>query len=1013
MTIAKKKPKKSVSGKKLAPKAEKQGFFQQNKFIILSFVVPFVIMSVGFACYNVAPFGIFKTLVDSFLHGLGQIFPFLGINVEAPDWSNPWGDRQMLVIDLWHQYYPFLVELHDKIQSGGSLLHSWGIGMGSNFILVMSYYLLSPLNFLSIIIPESWLVEYLALATVIKIACMGGFTAIAFRIITKKNDLSLVVFSMMFSFCAFNMGYYWCVIWLDSVALLPLCVAGTVALLRDGKFKLFTISLALAVAFNYYIGIFICAGVLFTCIGYECSRWGGIRKALKDFVRTLFFTVTSVMMTAPITIPTFFGLQNTYQQTMGFPKGFTINTITETGSNTYKTLFKNPERLESDMEALFGIIGQIFSNMFSFLNPSHKEGLPNIACGILCIVLLAVFLCSKKIKLGEKLFCSFTMLFLIASFFIRHLDFIWHGLHYPNMLPARFSFLFSFLLIYMAFRAYTMIEHCHFLDIIVSVLLFVLLVLTYFTRDAESNAPLIASCILAGVYVVLLFLYNFKLLNFKVLTIILCLVVSGEMIATSITGVGTVTTTTMSGYPRDEKNMDSVLSYIDTLEGTETEPDIYRVETLSTQTLNDGALNTYNGVSMFNSMANVNITKFLERIGVGAWQAGNRYTYYESSPVTNVLLNLKYLIARDGKYYNTQYTDEVYKAGSTALLENTAYLPMGYVANSELINWGDEEFSPSGSSGLNDNPFLEQIEFWQLATGIEEPLYTQLYVKDQGHTSSDILTVGKSLDSNGNPREGHYTATPKDKSAEIHTKFNYYPEEGGTVLFYFKGDNLKNKNTKIMINDQDKGTRSLSRPNMGVVGTVKAGDKVSIYTDLTAGKSNTIVVYCYMLNAEVFEKGLEILSKGGITTTSSSDTHIEGKVTADRDGLFYTSIPYEKGWKAYVDGKEVEVTPVANAMVAFPIEKGEHTVNLSFTPHGFVPGVILFCTGLLMLAACWFVTSKYMKDNKIKAVATNFLKADVKKKEKPVYVFVEEHANLPSIDSELSNPADQQNPEEQ
>jgi len=40
MTIAKKKPKKSVSGKKLAPKAEKQGFFQQNKFIILSFVVP-------------------------------------------------------------------------------------------------------------------------------------------------------------------------------------------------------------------------------------------------------------------------------------------------------------------------------------------------------------------------------------------------------------------------------------------------------------------------------------------------------------------------------------------------------------------------------------------------------------------------------------------------------------------------------------------------------------------------------------------------------------------------------------------------------------------------------------------------------------------------------------------------------------------------------------------------------------------------------------------------------------
>lgn len=971
-----KKYSKSASGKKLAPKAEKKGFFYDNRFIILSFVVPFVIMSVGFACYNIAPFGIFKTMVDSVAHGLSQLFPSWGINVAKPDWSNPWGDRQMLVIDLWHQYYPFLVELHEKLQSGGSLLHSWVIGMGSNFILVMSYYLLSPLNFLSVIVPEAWLVEYLALATVIKIACMGGFTAIAFRIITKKNDLSLVVFSMMFSFCAFNMGYYWCVIWLDSVAMLPLCVAGTVALLRDGKFKLFTISLALAVAFNYYIGLFICVAVLFTCIGYECSRWGGLRKAFKDLARTALFTVSGLLMTAPVTIPTYFGLQNTYKQTMGMPKSFVINVVSDTGSNTTIT---NP-----DINQVTNAITEIFSNMFSFINPSDKEGLPNIACGVLCIVLAVVFLCSKKIKLGEKIFCSATLLFLVASFFIRHLDFIWHGFHYPNMLPSRFSFLFSFLLIYMAFRAYTFIEHSHYLDVVVSVLVFVLLVLSYFTRDAESYAPLIASCIVAGVYIILLLLYNFKLLNLRTLTLLLCVVVFGEMVATSIIGVKTVTTTTMSGYPRDESSMDAVLEHIEAIESTG-EPDIYRTEVLTTQTLNDSALNTYNGISMFNSMANVNITKYLERIGVGAWQAGNRYTYYESSPVTNTLLNLKYLISRDGKYYNTDYTSLLNKVGNVTLLENTAYLPMGYVTNEELINWGDEEFSASGSNGLNDNPFEEQIEFWQLATGIEEPLYTQLEVVDQGHTAYEILQVGRT-----DKGAGHYTATPVDKTADIHTKFNYYPEESGTVLFYFKADNTKDKKIKILINDQDNGTRTLSRPNIGVAGVVEAGDKVSLYTDLETGKSNTITVFCYMLNDEVFEKGLEILSKGGLTTTESSDTKIEGTVTADRDGLFYTSIPYEKGWKAYVDGKEVEVTPVANAMVAFPITEGQHTVTLKFIPDGFVIGVAAFAVGFVILVAAWFVTSKYMKECRVKAMATTFLKADVKVKEKPLSEETEE-----------------------
>ena len=994
MTKAKKLS-KPVSGKKLStPKADKKGFFYNNRFIILSFIVPFAIMAVGFACYNIAPFGILKTIVNSVAHQLGQWFPSWGIETPKPDWSNPWGDRQMLVIDLWHQYYPFLVELHDKLQSGGSLLHSWVVGMGSNFILVMSYYLLSPLNFLSVIVPESWLVEYLALATVIKIACMGGFTAIAFRIISKKHDLSLVVFSMMFSFCAFNMGYYWCVIWLDSVAMLPLCVAGTIALLRDGKFKLFTISLALAVVCNYYIGLFICVAVFFTAIGYECARWGGIKKAFKDLARTLVFTISSLCMTAPVTIPTFLGLQNTYKQTLGMPKGFVINTITDTGSNTYKTLFTNPEKWRTDVDNLFGIIGQIFSNMFSFINPSDKEGLPNIACGVLCIVLAIVFLCSKKIKLGEKLFCSVTLLFLVASMFIRHLDFIWHGFHYPNMLPVRFSFLFSFLLIYMAFRAFTLIKHSHYLDTTVAVLVFVLLVLSYFTRKSDSKAPLIASCILAGVYIILLFLYNFRLLNLKTLTLVLCLFVCGEMVATSVISVKTVTTTTMSGYPRDEKNMDAVLDFIDSVESTTREPDVYRTEVLSTQTLNDSALNTYNGVSMFNSMANVNITEYLERIGVGAWQAGNRYTYYESSPVTNTMLNLKYLIARDGKFYNTNYTSTMYTAGSTTLLKNDAYLPMGYVVNDSLLNWADEEFSASGSNGLNDNPFEEQIEFWQLATGIKEPLYKQLTVRDQGHTSSEILQVHRTS-------AGHYNATPLDKAAEIHTKYNYYPEEGGTVLFYFKADSTKNKNTKILINDQDNGTRTLSRPHISVAGVVNAGDKVSVYTDLEVGKSNKITIYCYMLNDEVFNKGLEILSKGGLTTTKSTDTRIEGTFTADRDGLFFTSIPYEKGWKAYVDGKQVEVTPIADAMVAFRVTEGEHTLTLKFSPDGFDKGVILFAFGLLILALAWFISSKYMKECKVKTAVTTFLKADVESKKKDAEVSV------------FEDPADETTPESQ
>ena len=125
-------------------------------------------MAVAFAVYKIAPFGIFATMVESIGYQLGQLFPSLGIEV-MPNTAKPWGDKQMLVVDLWHQYYPFLVDLQDKLQSGGSLFWTWSVGMGSNFIAMMSYYLLSPLNFFSVFVDKADLVQYLAIITTIKI----------------------------------------------------------------------------------------------------------------------------------------------------------------------------------------------------------------------------------------------------------------------------------------------------------------------------------------------------------------------------------------------------------------------------------------------------------------------------------------------------------------------------------------------------------------------------------------------------------------------------------------------------------------------------------------------------------------------------------------------------------------------------------------------------------------------------------------------------------------------------
>lgn len=126
--------------------------------------------------------------------------------------------------------------------------------MGTNFVALSAYYLASPLNLLTLIIPAEFLREALTLFLMIRIGCAGLFTAIFLKSTFKRNDITLPLFSVLYALCAFTMGYYWNIIWFDTFALLPLVVLGTVALVREGKFRLYIISLALAVMTNYYMG---------------------------------------------------------------------------------------------------------------------------------------------------------------------------------------------------------------------------------------------------------------------------------------------------------------------------------------------------------------------------------------------------------------------------------------------------------------------------------------------------------------------------------------------------------------------------------------------------------------------------------------------------------------------------------------------------------------------------------------------------------------------------------------
>ena len=108
------------------------------------------------------------------------LIPFLGmLAIMIIARSEPFGDNySMLFSDMYHQYYPFFYAFRKALRSGDSLLYSWNVGMGMDYLGLASYYLASPLNLLSVLVPDNLVLEYFSLLVPIKLGLASLFFAI-------------------------------------------------------------------------------------------------------------------------------------------------------------------------------------------------------------------------------------------------------------------------------------------------------------------------------------------------------------------------------------------------------------------------------------------------------------------------------------------------------------------------------------------------------------------------------------------------------------------------------------------------------------------------------------------------------------------------------------------------------------------------------------------------------------------------------------------------------------------
>lgn len=856
--------------------------------------------------------------------------PFLAmLSLMIVGWYQPFGSsRSMLYSDMYHQYYPFFVSFRRALLSGDSLLYNWDYGMGIDHLGLISYYLASPLNLFSILVPERLLLKYFSLLMPIKLGLASLFFAIFLKKIFEKNDLSISLFGAMYGLCAWSLGYQWNIMWLDTFALLPLVALGTIALLRDKKFILYTITLFLSITCNYYIGLFTCIFVLLLFICYEICRFKSIGKFFSDLLRIALFSILAIGMSAFLELPAFASLQITQSSVNNFPKGFKLNIADK---NTWQGL----------LDAMRQVAGQMGGSH----EPSFKEGLPNLYCGIGALILSFLYLTSSKVRIRDKICSVLLLIFFMLSFIIRQLDYIWHGFHFTNMIPYRFSFLFSFVLLYMAYRGYLQRRNWRIWQIITAGILAIAIL-----ACSDSRFELLY-IVYNGIFLTLyLAIFLFPRLTKKpaddaertekqqyitgtmqrrqLASFAFAGVLFIELIMTAVNFGVSFPYTGIANYPKGKDNTRNVLSY---MHEAEKNTSFYRTEVTHSQTLNDGALNGYYGISTFTSSANVRVTEFMKALGYGAKNTYNRYLFEESSPVCNLFLGLKYMIERDGQLEENPYFEDIYSSGTVHLLKNKAYLPLGFMVQPQL--------STVDFKYAND-PFVLQNKLLSAASGIDAEVWHKI-----DHSSLNISATNAEYV--GTPSSGYATYTTSDQTGYI--LYNYNITDTGFMCISL---NLPKKNKiTVSLNGSVLYNETYSLPQTFSVAYVRPGDVVQVKLECKANEKGNTTVKAYLMDDTVFQSAYKKLSASTLELQKFSNTQIEGTVNAHYDGLLYTSIPQNGNWHVLVDGNKTEPILIGDAMIAVPVAEGIHQISFEYHNQAFSIGwkVSLLCATAFIL----------------------------------------------------------------
>ena len=835
----------------------------------------------------------------------------------AIDGFFPFGTKSLMAVDFNAQYIGLYAYFKHLFLNGdwSSFFYSFSKSIGGGMLGIWGFNLLSPFNFLFLLTSEENFQWVVPIVIALRYGAMGLTMAhfLIKRYDGLKNKAYLVpIVATIYALNGFNVSYQMNPIFYDGMVMLPLVLIGVEQVLDNKSPKGYIGMLALSLFVQFYMGYMTCIFVVIYALFYiiRSENLRNKKVILTRIGKLAAASILAVGIVSAVLLPILISLVSTkggLQSTLRFDWKLQINP--------------------------FEILAKLFLGAFDNTSWPAGPNLPNIYVASFGLLGTLYYFISSKISKWSKIAASFVLVVFLISCAHEFTSKLWHMGQNPAGFFYRFSWIIAFFLVYLAYLSLREVEK--------------------FTKR-EASFLLISGAVIFSI--VQLQQHSFLTVWQRLATILIFVVLLAAlfypkvkrawMIIAALTVVELTANAALVqsrvGYTDAYKYHDAVLQLKEAINPIRPDhSDFYRINKSFNLSKNDPFMVDYPGLSVFSSNLENSTRDLFDRLGNNGI---NATTYYQGTPFQDALFSVKYLVTPK-PVLKEDYPDTsklyvfgnmvtrkdvttkapVYEAARTKTFETGLILPIAYGVNDATVNVKLENHQPI----QNQNKIVQAMgatsENYLAVLGANEMKLDNMEVVDPSKPETY-----KRIDSS---KPGTITYHLVPQSAE-----DYW------VAIPQKLSHTDKNKVRVMLNGKNYEFQDKFQQTQFIQ---IAHNSVGQPTDLTIeidsdNEYNLSGLRLARSNAALANRIIQERQLQGIKLTYWDNRSFKGTVNITDDSTWMmTSIPYEKGWTVKVDGKVVETAKVWDSLLAYKITPGEHTIEMSYLPDGFVVGFLI------------------------------------------------------------------------